>query len=272
MHHRDPGHCRGRVQLRHHHRARHAVARYREVDAGRAYDLLQQFPDKNVFGPTIRSWLAAGKGTWTMAQVPIPRRDRWAEVISSARLPEEGKENPKQPNAQGPGGWSTSPGSKPSGWTRRSITEAGMLLIVVMHRWGNYARILNRLVASAGSAPTLDSMANAIKALGEWYAVGQRYVIAYRMIKNLDTKGITLAPGDSGGDNSKTVRTRPRRREIKHAGRTAPACCVSTCRTGPTPPPIPQWEASGRPTDRPEIGRRGRQEGRRRRWRWRWRR
>ena len=41
-----------------------------------------------------------------------------------------------------------------------------MLLIVVMHRWGNYARILNRLVASAGSAPTLDSMANAIKASG----------------------------------------------------------------------------------------------------------
>ena len=37
-----------------------------------AYDLLQQFPDKNVFGPTIRSWLAAGRGMDDGAQSTNP--------------------------------------------------------------------------------------------------------------------------------------------------------------------------------------------------------
>ena len=184
---------------------------------GRAYDLLQQFPDKNVFGPTIRSWLAAGKGTWTMARKYQSLGGTDRQKLSAALASEEGKKiqnNQMRKDLEG----EYIPRLKAIGLDSEKYTEAGMLLIVVMHRWGDYARILNRLVASAGPAPTLDSMANAIKASGEWYAVGQRYVIAYRMIKNLDTKGITLAPGDSGGDNSKDGEDKAKEeKRIKHA-------------------------------------------------------
>ena len=132
---------------------------------GRAYDLLQQFPDKNVFGPTIRSWLAAGKGTWTMARKYQSLGGTDRQKLSAALASEEGRKiqnNQMRKDLEG----EYIPRLKAIGLDSEKYTEAGMLLIVVMHRWGNYARILNRLVASAWSAPTLDSMANAIKASG----------------------------------------------------------------------------------------------------------
>jgi len=113
---------------------------------GRAYDLLQQFPDKNVFGPTIRSWLAAGKGTWTMARKYQSLGGTDRQKLSAALASEEGKKiqnNQMRKDLEG----EYIPRLKAIGLDSEKYTEAGMLLIVVMHRWGNYARILNRLPA-----------------------------------------------------------------------------------------------------------------------------
>ena len=214
---------------------------------GRAYDLLQQFPDKNVFGPTIRSWLAAGKGTWTMARKYQSLGGTDRQKLSAALASEEGRRYRTTRCAKT---WRTStyPDSKP--WAGLGeVRQAGMLLIVVMHRWGNYARISTGWWPAQGRRPHSTPWRTPSKRRG-WYAVGQRYVIAYRMIKNLDTKGITLAPGDSGGDNSKDGEDKARRRRRSNTPeQTAPACCASTCRTAVMPLPTPPWEGSGRPTE-----------------------
>ena len=139
-----------------------------------------------------------------------------------------------------------------------------MLLIVVMHRWGNLcAHPSTDSLPGAGSA--LTSMANAIKASGEWYAVGQRYVIAYRMIKNPRHEGHHLAPGDSGETTPKTVRDKAKEEEdqTRPDGRLRRAAYLHVGLVQRR-----RLSHSGRLLEdqrsRPEIGRRGRQEGRRR--------
>jgi hypothetical protein len=171
---------------------------------GRAYDLLSRFSGVS-FGATVDGWMAEGRDSWTIGSRKyqyLSGADRSA--LSDALDSEQGHriqnsqmladlENEYIPRCQ-------ELGMDPEG-----ETEACMLLIVVMHRWGNYASILGRLAQGAGTPATLDSMAAAIKYEGEWWAVGQRYEVAYRMIANLETNGVELSPGESGTDMSKSA-------------------------------------------------------------------
>lgn len=167
---------------------------------GRAYDLLKRFSAGTSFGGTVDGWLAEGRDSWTIGARKyqyLGSGDRSA--LSSALDSDEGH---RIQNSQMLQDLEEDyiPRCRELGMDPESETEACMLLIVVMHRWGNYAAILGRLAAGAGTPATLDSMAAAIKYEGEWYAVGQRYEIAYRMIANLETKGVELDPGESGND------------------------------------------------------------------------
>lgn len=164
---------------------------------GRAYDLLKRFPAGTSFGGTVDGWLAQGRDSWTIESRKyqfLGGGDR--EALSGALGSEEGH---RIQNSQMLDDLNNEyiPRCQEIGFDTEAETEACMLLIVVMHRWGNYARILTRLYDSCPHPASLDDMAEAIKYQGEWYAVGQRYEIAYEMIKNLDTKGVELNPGDS---------------------------------------------------------------------------
>ena len=114
---------------------------------------------------------------------------------------------------------------------------------------GNYARILNRPVASAGSAPTLTPWPTPSKP-GEWYAVGQRYVIALPDDQEPRHEGHHPGARRPGGDNSKDGEDKAKEeKKIKHARTDGSGVLRIYMSDGPTPPPIPKWEASGRPTE-----------------------
>lgn len=164
---------------------------------GRAYDLLKRFPDGTSFGGTVDGWLAEGRDSWTIGSrqyAYLNGSDRAA--LSRALDSETGH---KIQNSQMLDDLNNDyiPRCQELGLDTENETEAAMLLIVVMHRWGNYAKILKRLVNACPHPASLDDMAAAIKYEGEWYAVGQRYEVAYDMISRLETNGITLNPGDS---------------------------------------------------------------------------
>lgn len=164
---------------------------------GRAYDLLKRFPGGTSFGGTVDGWLAEGRDSWTIGSrqyAYLSGVDRAA--LSGALDSETGH---KIQNSQMLDDLNNDyiPRCQELGLDTENETEAAMLLIVVMHRWGNYAKILKRLVNACPHPASLDDMAAAIKYEGEWYAVGQRYEVAYDMISRLETNGITLNPGDS---------------------------------------------------------------------------
>ena len=164
---------------------------------GRAYDLLKRFPAGTDFGGTVNGWLAEGRDSWTIGSrqyAYLGSGDRAA--LSGALDSETGH---KIQNSQMLDDLNNDyiPRCQELGLDTENETEAAMLLIVVMHRWGNYAKILKRLVNACPHPASLDDMAAAIKYEGEWYAVGQRYEVAYDMISRLETNGITLNPGDS---------------------------------------------------------------------------
>lgn len=169
---------------------------------GRAYDLLSKFSSGTSFGSTVDGWMSQGRDSWTISS----RKYQYlsgadADALSSALDSDEGhriQNKQMQDDLEN----DYIPRCAELGMDPESETEACMMLIVVMHRWGNYASILGRLERGAGHPATLDSMSDAIKYEGEWYAVGQRYEIAYDMIANLKTNGVELNPGESGGDNN----------------------------------------------------------------------
>lgn len=164
---------------------------------GRAYDLLKRFPGGTSFGGTVDGWLAEGRDSWTIGSrqyAYLNKSDRAA--LSGALDSETGH---KIQNSQMLDDLNNDyiPRCQELGLDTENETEAAMLLIVVMHRWGNYAKILKRLVNACPHPASLDDMAAAIKYEGEWYAVGQRYEVAYDMISRLETNGISLNAGDS---------------------------------------------------------------------------
>lgn len=171
---------------------------------GRAYDLLSKFSAGTSFGPTVDGWMAEGRDSWTISSRKyqyLSGADR--DALSSALDSDEGhriQNRQMQDDLEN----EYIPRCQELGLDPETETEACMMLIVVMHRWGNYAPILGRLVAGAGHPATLDSMSDAIKYEGEWYAVGQRYEIAYDMISNLKTNGVELSPGENGSGNKNT--------------------------------------------------------------------
>lgn len=78
--------------------------------------------------------------------------------------------------------------------------DPAILLMVVMHRWGENASILSRIVSGAGATPTIDSMCASIKYQGEWAAVPNRYATAEKYVRNHITNGVVV--NGSGNSNS----------------------------------------------------------------------
>ena len=229
---------------------------------GRAYDLLMRFPSGTSFGATVDGWLGEGKGSWTIGARKyqyLSGADRSAlsgaldsadgHRIQNTQMLED-LENSYIPRCQ------------ELGLDPESETEACMMLIVVMHRWGNYGRILPGIVQGAGHPATLDSISDSIKYSGEWYAVGQRYEIAYDMISRLDTSGVELNPGDSQDHRGNEAADKEKEaKKIKHVKQGHDGSLTVTCSDGSKARCYPAgngyWKASSKGQDKSSEGQGG---------------
>lgn len=168
---------------------------------GRAYDLLMKFPSGTSFGSTVDGWLGQGRDSWTIAARKyqyLSRTDR--NALSNALSSDVGKKIQDNTMVEDITS-SYLPRVAELGLDYNAAPDAAILLIVVMHRWGNYGKILPGIVASAGSAPSIDAMEAAIRYSGEYDMVPNRYKVAFRMVRNHETNGVVVngtTPGDSG--------------------------------------------------------------------------
>ena len=163
---------------------------------GRAYDLLKRFPAGTDFGATVNNWLAQGRDSWTISARKYQYLNSADRAALSGALASQTGHQIQDSQMESDLNNDYIPRCRELGLDPETETEACMLLIVVMHRWGNYARILSRLADGAGHPATLDSMFAAVKAEGEYAAVPGRYDTAVPMIRNLETNGVQVTGGD----------------------------------------------------------------------------
>jgi len=171
----------------------------------RAYDLLMRFSNKD-FGPTINSWIAQGRGSWTYS----------ARQYSYLTGTDRSKLKTKLASAEGQEIQNTQmvrdfestyiPRCQELGMDINSETEACIFLFSQLHQYGTYNKFAPRIVAKAGAHPiSLDRIYWAAQQPG-CNVVGEypgRYNLNYRMIKNRET-----IPGfNPGGGNGATDST-----------------------------------------------------------------
>lgn len=171
---------------------------------GRAYDLLKRFSAGTDFGGTVNAWLAEGRDSWTIPARKYQYLDSDDRAKLSGALDSAEGHQIQDSQMSMDIDDSYIPRVRELGLDPESETDAFMLFVIVMHRWGNYGSILPDIVSDAGHPATLDSMAQAIKWNGEWDAVGQRYEIAYQMIRDRVTDGVQISPspGNTGNKDS----------------------------------------------------------------------
>ena len=230
---------------------------------GRAYDLLKRFPSGTSFGGTVDGWLAEGKDSWTIGARKyqyLSGADRSA--LSGALDSADGH---RIQNAQMLEDLESSyiPRCQELGLDPEAETEACMLLIVVMHQYGNYARVLGRIVAGAGHPATLDSMANSIKYEGVWGQYPNRYETAYDMISRLDTNGVELNPGDDQNHDANAAADKEKQaKKIKHVTLNRDGTLNVVCNDGSRARCYPTgsgefWKASSKGQDKGSPGQGG---------------
>lgn len=163
---------------------------------GRAYDLLKKFPAGTDFGATVNAWLAQGRGSWTIAARKYQYLNSADRAALSGALASDTGHRIQDAQMEADLDGSYIPRCAELGLDPNTETEACMLLIVVMHRWGEHARMVSRIAEGAGHPATLDSCFAAVKFCGEYDQVPGRYDTAVPMIRNLETKGVQITGGD----------------------------------------------------------------------------
>ena len=182
---------------------------------GRAYDLLKAFPRGTSFGSTVDGWIAAGRDSWTIAARKYQYLSGADRSALSGQLDSATGHDIQDATMESDVRNSYIPRCRELGLDPDASPDAAILLMVVMHRWGNYGRILPTIVSSAGNPATIASMEKAIKYSGEYAMVPNRYKVAFSMVENHVTNGVkvggatstggTASNSDSGetaGDNS----------------------------------------------------------------------
>jgi len=166
----------------------------------RAYDLLKKFPAGTSFGSTVDGWLAQGRGSWTYDARKYQYLTAADRTALRAQLTSATGHNVQDSTMQSDIRDSYLACCRQHGLDPEAYPDPAILLIVVMHRWGNNAKILSRIVAGAGSNPTIDSMCAAIKYQGEWAAMPNRYATAEKYVRQHITNGVVV--DGHGNDNT----------------------------------------------------------------------
>lgn len=167
---------------------------------GRAFDLLKRFPSGTSFGSTVDGWLAQARSTWTIEARKVQYLSAVDRSALKAALGSATGRQIQDSQMVADIRDSYLPTCRQWGLDPDAYPDAAILLMVVMHRWGEGASILGRIVRGAGSAPTIDSMIASIRYSGEYSMVPSRYATAERYVRNHITNGVTV----NGSGNSNT--------------------------------------------------------------------
>lgn len=169
---------------------------------GRAWALLKEFPAGTDFGSTVNGWLGQAQSTWTIAARKYQYLSAADRSALSAALSSDAGRKVQDKTMRSDIKDSYLPRCRELGLDPDTSPDAAILLMVVMHRWGNYGRILPGIVASAGNPATIASMENAIRYSGEYAMVPGRYKTAFYMVENHITNGVDVSQdsGDDGND------------------------------------------------------------------------
>jgi len=172
----------------------------------RAYDLLMRFSNRD-FGPTVNSWIAQGRSSWTYSA----RQYSYLGGTDRSKLKSQlgSTEGQYIQNTQMVRDFESTyiPRCAELGLDINTETEACIFLFSQLHQYGTYNKFAPRIVAKAGAHPiTLDKIYWAAQQPG-CNVVGEypgRYNLNYRMIKNRETiPGFN--PGGGGGGNEKAT-------------------------------------------------------------------
>lgn len=179
---------------------------------GRAYALLKRFPSGTDFGSTVNGWLNQGADSWTIGARKYQYLNGNDRAKLSGALASSTGHQIQDSQMYMDIHDSYLPRCKELGLDPEAHPDAAILLMVVMHRWGNYGRILPRIVASASPSFTVSSMEAAIRYSGEYSMVPNRYKVAFPMVEHHVTNGVKVngktinggtadasaTPGDNG--------------------------------------------------------------------------
>lgn len=166
----------------------------------RAYDLLAKFPSGTSFGSTVDGWMAQGRGSWTYSARKYQYLSAADRTALKSQLTSDTGHNVQDNTMYTDIRDSYLACCRQHGLDPEAYPDAAILLMVVMHRWGNNASILSRIVAGAGASPTIDSMCAAIRYQGEWAAMPNRYATAEKYVRGHITNGVVV----DGHGNSNT--------------------------------------------------------------------
>lgn len=166
----------------------------------RAYDLLNKFPAGTSFGSTVDGWMAQGRSSWTYDSRKYQYLSAADRTALRGQLTSSTGKSIQDKTMYNDIHDSYLAACRRHGLDPEAYPDPAILLIVVMHRWGENAKILSRIVAGAGSSPTIDTMCAAIKYQGEWAAVPNRYATAEKYVRGHITNGVVV--DGSGNDNT----------------------------------------------------------------------
>lgn len=188
---------------------------------GRAYDLLKRFPVGFSFGNTVDTWLSYGRDYWTYDNVKyqyLSSADR--DYLSDSLASDTGhkiQDSQMQMDLEN----DYLPRMRELGMDPDTETDACMELIVVMHRWGNYASILNECISYCQHPIDFDQMKHAIIMSGEYNMVPNRYNVAWPMIQNRVTNGVVI-DGENPGGGTQPAPSNPGQNNVPQTGTEKP--------------------------------------------------
>lgn len=168
--------------------------------AGRAYDLLKQFPSGTSFGPTVDAWLAQGKSSWTYDSRKYSMLGATDRQMLSAALDSAAGRQIQTDQFVIDIRDIYLPVCQQAGLDYSAHPQAACLLINCLHQYGTGGKRPYRLVQMSAPDYSVDSMAYSLQYWGIWGEYPNRYSMAYDYIKRQVTNGIKV--NGSGNDNT----------------------------------------------------------------------